>query len=175
VRQPVIAYIGLGSNLGDRAGTLNRAVEMIAALPQTRLLRTSSWLENPAVGIPDGPNFLNGAAEIETSLTPCELLRELQEIEKRSGRVRPISNTPHPNPPPQGGRGNLAPSPLAGEGWGGGDLRSIGSYQSRTLDLDILLYGDQVIHEEGLVIPHPRMREREFVMKPLAELLKRVE
>ncbi len=137
----MIAYIGLGSNLGDREKTLTQAVEAIGRLPHTKVLRVSSWMENPAVGIPDGPDFLNGVAEIETSLAPNELLQGLQEIELVNGR----------------------------------DHRSTGQYKSRTLDLDILLYGDVTIQDEDLVIPHPRMKEREFVMKPLRELLERAE
>ncbi len=128
-------------------------------------------MENPAVGIPDGPPFLNGVAEIETSLSPSDLLREIQEIERHFGRVRDVTSPPHPSPPPQGGRG-LIPSPLAGEGRGGGNPHSPRQYKNRTLDLDILLYGTLEIHDEDLVIPHPRMWEREFVRIPLEELLK---
>lgn len=145
------AYIGLGSNLGDREKNLRGAVAAIDSLPCTHVLRISSWLENPAVGIPDGPDFLNGVAEIETSLTPHELLVHLQEIEQRFGRIRQAQTPPsRPRSSP--------PGPTAK------------AYENRTLDLDILLYGDEEIHEVDLVIPHPRMREREFVMKPLGEL-----
>jgi 2-amino-4-hydroxy-6-hydroxymethyldihydropteridine diphosphokinase len=121
---------------------LTQAIEAIDHLPHTQVLWVSSWMENPAVEIPEGPDFLNGVAEIETSLAPRELLQGLQEIERRHGRTKDTSGK---------------------------------QYQSRTLDLDILLYGNEEIHEEDLVIPHPRMKEREFVMKPLEELLKRVE
>ena len=75
---------------------LTQAVEAIAHLPHTQVLRVSSWMENPAVGIPDGPDFLNGVVEIETSLSPQELLHRLQKIEWDNGRIRSISNTPHP-------------------------------------------------------------------------------
>lgn len=136
---PVLAYVGLGSNLGDREATLKSALEALARLPHTRLLRHSSWFENPAVGIVDGKSFLNGVAELETALSPRALLDQLLEIERAHGRARKR-------------RGRA------------------GVYQSRTLDLDLLLHGDHRIAEEGLVVPHPRMLEREFVLVPLREL-----
>lgn len=136
---PVVAYIGLGSNLGRREATLKSAVEAIAKLPDTRVLRTSSWFANPAVDIPDGEDFLNGVVEIETSLPPRELLDNLLRIEREHGRER---------------------------GGGGGGK----GYLNRTLDLDILIYGDLTLKEEHLQIPHPKMWEREFVRVPLAEL-----
>jgi 2-amino-4-hydroxy-6-hydroxymethyldihydropteridine diphosphokinase len=132
----VIAYIGLGSNLGDRERHLEEAVAEIGALPGTRVLAQSSWLENPAVGIPGGGPFLNGALRIETTLSPRELLSALLAIEKTHGR---------------------AP-------------RGSGAYENRPLDLDLLIHGDQEIQEEGLTVPHPRIRERDFVLIPLREL-----
>lgn len=98
------------------------------------ILRVSTLIETKPVGGPPQGNFLNGVVEIETTLTPRDLLKRLQEIEESLGRVR-------------------------AERWG-----------PRTIDLDILLYGDQVIHEPDLVIPHPLMHERRFVLQPLAQL-----
>lgn len=132
---PHIAYIALGSNLGDRRATLDGAVAALRERPGLRVVRWSSWIETEAVGGPAGqPMFLNGAAEIETELPPRALLAVLQEIEDRFGRVRGEADGP------------------------------------RTLDLDLLLYGDRVIDEPGLVVPHPRMSGRRFVLEPLAEI-----
>jgi len=132
---PVRACIALGSNLGDRRAHLMKALELLANLPHTRVLRVSSWYENPAVDIEGGHDFLNGVAEVETLLPPGDLLKALQQIETLCGRIR------------------------SGEG-----------FQNRTLDLDLLLYGEEHILESGLIVPHPRMWERDFVRIPLEEL-----
>lgn len=137
--KPVQAYIGLGSNLGDRQANLENAVKAIDQLPDTRVVRCSNWLANPAVGIPGGYEFLNGAVEIETTLSPQALLAHLQAIETRFGRTRALVCSP-------------------------------GCYENRTLDLDILLYDEVSMHTEELVIPHPRIGQREFVLLPLREL-----
>ncbi len=135
----ILAYIGLGSNLGNREATLESAVRAIGSCPNTEVLRTSNWYENPAVGIEGGNDFLNGVVEIQTELSPRELLSQLLQIEIDHGRDRTAK----------------------------GDTEG---YQNRTLDLDILIYGDQSVDEDDLKIPHPRMWEREFVRVPLAEL-----
>jgi 2-amino-4-hydroxy-6-hydroxymethyldihydropteridine diphosphokinase len=128
-------YIGLGSNLGDRAVMLSAAVDALTRLPRTRLGRVSRFYETVAVGGPPGQHaFLNAAAELHTELTPHELLRRLHEIEQRLGRVRR-------------------------ERWG-----------PRTVDLDILLWAEQRIDTPDLVIPHPHMHYRRFVLQPLAEI-----
>jgi 2-amino-4-hydroxy-6-hydroxymethyldihydropteridine diphosphokinase len=124
-------FLGLGSNLGDRAGLLERAVAALACLGG---LTRSRWYENPAVGLPGAPAFLNGVVRLETALAPDELLRQTREIERGLGR-----------------------DPLRRAG-------------SRTIDIDILLYGRQVISRPGLEIPHPRLHQRAFVLVPLAEL-----
>jgi 2-amino-4-hydroxy-6-hydroxymethyldihydropteridine diphosphokinase len=130
------AFVGLGSNLGDREALLRHALAAIAELPGTRVRAVSSFRDTEPVGIVDQPRFLNGAAELETSLPPRELLAGLLEIERRLGRRR------------------------SGVARGG----------PRTLDLDLLLYGDARISARGLEIPHPRLAERRFVLEPLAEL-----
>lgn len=133
--EPTTAYIALGANLGDRAANISSAIERLGAVRGIRLLKLSSLLENPAVGgPPNSPPFLNGVAEIETSLPPRELLQKLLEIERDLGRQRHRKWDP------------------------------------RTIDLDLLLYGDQVVNEPELTIPHPRMHERRFVLAPLAEI-----
>ena len=127
------AYIGLGANLGDARATLQAALAAIAALPQTRLVRRSSWYRSRPVES-SGPDYLNAVAEIETALEPLALLDALQSIEHRHGRERPYKNAP------------------------------------RTLDLDMLLYADRHIETDRLVVPHPRLDERAFVLLPLLEL-----
>ena len=124
-----VAYIGLGSNLGDREATIEAA---IAALPG--VVAVSRLRETAPVGVLDQPPFLNGAAALATTLTPSELLGKLLAIERELGRERR-------------------------ERWG-----------PRTIDLDLLLYGDAVVDEPGLTVPHPRLHERRFALEPLHEL-----
>jgi 2-amino-4-hydroxy-6-hydroxymethyldihydropteridine diphosphokinase len=130
------AFVGLGSNLGDREGTLRAAVGRLRALPHTRFVALSKLRNTEPVGYLDQPRFLNGAAELETELSPRELLTALLQLEQAFGRNR--SAVPQQGP--------------------------------RTLDLDLLLYGDEEIAEPGLEVPHPRLHERAFVLEPLAEL-----
>lgn len=131
----VRAFIGIGSNLGDRLRWCRAAEERLARLPGTRLVQVSPPIETaPAEGAEGGP-FLNGVAEIETDLSPQALLRELLAIEAALGRPRE---------------------------------RQRGA--ARTLDLDLLLYGDRRVEEPGLVVPHPRMASRRFVLQPLASI-----
>jgi 2-amino-4-hydroxy-6-hydroxymethyldihydropteridine diphosphokinase len=130
------AFVGLGSNLGDREATLRRAVEALGDLPQTAVVRVSSFRDTEPVGIRDQPRFLNGAVELETELQPRELLERLLGIERSLGRER----------------------------------RGVRPGGPRTIDLDLLLYGDATIAAPGLVIPHPRLHERRFVLEPLADL-----
>jgi 2-amino-4-hydroxy-6-hydroxymethyldihydropteridine diphosphokinase len=94
---PVIAYVALGANLGDRAANIRAALEALNGAPGTRVRRVSSLLENPAVGGPaDSPPFLNGVAEVETLLPAEDLLRELLEIERTLGRDRRAKWEPRP-------------------------------------------------------------------------------
>ncbi len=131
----VRAFIGMGSNVGDRRAHCTEAQARLARLPETVLLRVSPLVEtDPAEGVGGGP-FLNGVAEVATALAPLELLRALQTIEDALGR-------------PPGHRPGTA----------------------RTMDLDILLYGDRIVREAGLDIPHPRLARRRFVLEPLAGL-----
>jgi 2-amino-4-hydroxy-6-hydroxymethyldihydropteridine diphosphokinase len=132
----VDAYVGLGSNLGDREGTLRAAVGRLRYLPETKVLRVSTLRNTDPVGYVDQPRFLNGAVLLETGLSARRLLGRLLELERSFGRDR-------------------AAVPAKGP---------------RTLDLDLLLYGQEVIDEPGLEVPHPRLHERRFVLEPLAEL-----
>jgi 2-amino-4-hydroxy-6-hydroxymethyldihydropteridine diphosphokinase len=132
----VRAYVGLGSNLGDREGTLRAALGRLRHLPETKVLRVSLLRNTEPVGYVDQPRFLNGAAELETGLSARRLLGALLELERAFGR----------------------------------DRASVPAQGPRTLDLDLLLYGQEQIDEPGLEIPHPRLHERRFVLEPLAEL-----
>ena len=127
-----IAYISAGSNIGDRAANLDFGARRLDE--QGKLIRKSSVFETEPMGYADQPWFLNQVFELETALTPFELLALCNEIERDGGRVRTFQNAP------------------------------------RTLDLDILLYDDRIISEPDLIIPHPRMTERRFVLEPLAEI-----
>jgi 2-amino-4-hydroxy-6-hydroxymethyldihydropteridine diphosphokinase len=124
----------MGSNLGDRRTFLKEASLEIGSHPQLRVIRLSSLYETEPVGYLDQGWFLNQVMEIETTLTPEELLTFLQGIENKLGRKRLIR-------------------------WG-----------PRVIDLDILLYGNRTIETPKLIIPHPRMYERGFVMIPLQEI-----
>jgi 2-amino-4-hydroxy-6-hydroxymethyldihydropteridine diphosphokinase len=129
------AYVGLGANLGDREATIRAALDALAAEDGIDVVAVSTLRETEPVGVGAQPLFLNGAAELETTLTAHELLDRLLATEQRFGRVR-----------------------VAGE------------HGPRTLDLDLLLYGDGQIDEPGLTVPHPRLKERAFVLDPLRDL-----
>jgi 2-amino-4-hydroxy-6-hydroxymethyldihydropteridine diphosphokinase len=129
------AFVGLGANLGDREATIRAALNALAEEDGIEVVAMSMLRETEPVGVGPQPLFLNGAAELETTLSARELLDRLLATEQRFGRVR-----------------------VPGE------------HGPRTLDLDLLLYGDEQIDEPGLTVPHPRLREREFVLEPLAEL-----
>jgi len=124
----VRAYIGLGSNVGDRKAAIEAALRHLSPRRVSGIVETEPW------GPVDQPPFLNAVAEIDTALDPEGLLEWLLSVEHELGRVRR-------------------------ERWG-----------PRTLDLDLLLYGDRVIQTETLAVPHPRLAERRFVLEGLAEL-----
>jgi len=130
----VKAYVGLGSNLGEREAMIRLALDDLARLPSTKLVRASSLYDTEPVGDVDQPNFLNAVAQLETDLTARQLLWNLLLIERRLGRVRTRP-------------------------WG-----------PRTIDLDLLLFGDQIVDEPDLRIPHPEILRRSFVLVPLVEL-----
>jgi len=129
------AYIGLGSNLGDRELRLLMAVAELGKLPGTRVTALSRFYETEPVGGVAQDNFYNAAARISTSLPPLELLSELKRVEVEVFKRKPSGH------------------------WG-----------PRSMDLDILLYGDLVLENDALIIPHPRLHERRFVLQPLADL-----
>ena len=128
------AYVGLGSNLGEPMEQISSALHAIDQLAGSRLIASSSLYRTPPMGPQDQPDYLNAAAEIETSSEPLQLLQQLQYIEQQQGRVRKRH-------------------------WG-----------ERTIDLDLLLYGEQQINLPTLQVPHPGLIERAFVLVPLMEL-----
>lgn len=128
------AYLGLGSNVGDPARSLQQAVDGLAAADGVTVAAVSSVYETDPVGGPEQPDYLNAVVAVETDRTPRELLELAKRLEAEAGRV-------------------------PGERWG-----------PRPLDVDVLLVGDEEVDDEDLVVPHPRLYERAFVMVPLAEL-----
>jgi 2-amino-4-hydroxy-6-hydroxymethyldihydropteridine diphosphokinase len=133
-------YLALGSNRGDREQNIARAIEAIEARG-VGVVRRSALYETEPVDVRGRGWFLNCAVQAETELMPLQLLHALLQIERELGRKRPAAST-----------------------------GSEGLKEPRTIDLDILLYGDSVIRSRGLEVPHPRMTERRFVLVPLAEI-----
>jgi 2-amino-4-hydroxy-6-hydroxymethyldihydropteridine diphosphokinase len=132
---PIVAYIALGANLGDRRANIERAVDMLRMTEGVAVNKVSALIETDAVGGPAGsPPFLNGAAELHTTLPAHPLLHRMLQIERELGRERR-------------------------ERW-----------EPRLIDLDLLLYGDHILSSDELIVPHPLMHERLFVLKPLAEI-----
>ena len=131
---PALAYIALGSNLGEREHYLAAARAALSQLPGTQLLAASSIEETEPLGDQDQPRYLNQMLLLETAMAPRDLMHAGQAIEEANGRVR-----------------------LAH--WG-----------SRTLDIDIVRYGDLTLAEPDLVLPHPGLAMREFWQREIAEI-----
>jgi len=129
-----VAYIGIGSNLGDKLENVQKAVNFIAALQGVKFKRQSSLYLTSPWGKTDQDDFINQVVAVETDLPPLDLLHKLQEIEIKLGRQRDVL-------------------------WG-----------PRTIDLDILVYGQEIIDLEELKVPHPYLQQRLFVLIPLQEL-----
>lgn len=128
----VTAYLGLGSNLGNRQNSLDKALDFLSQ--RLRVETASSVYDTEPIGNLNQPRFLNLVCQVHTSLAPMELLTLVKGIELKLGRTPGKSNAPRP------------------------------------IDIDILFYGNQVINTPELVIPHPRLTERAFVLIPLAEI-----
>ena len=128
------AYLGLGSNLGDRRGRLVDALHELVVDPAISIVRGSSVYESTPVGVLNQPDFLNLVVQVETEYPPLALLDACLAVEARLGRERR-------------------------ERWG-----------PRTIDLDVLAYAQMPWDDERLILPHPRMHERGFVLTPLAEI-----
>jgi 2-amino-4-hydroxy-6-hydroxymethyldihydropteridine diphosphokinase len=133
---PTIAYIGLGSNIGDKQGFCLKALELLGRAG--RVKRVSSYYCTEPVGYRAQEDFINAVCELETSLSPEQLLAACRAVEDELGRRRSLR-------------------------WG-----------PRTIDLDILLYGDRVVETPGLTIPHPFLASRGFVLIPLCEIAPQV-
>ena len=137
-RATIRTFIALGSNVGDRAAYLHRAIERLDAHARIDVVRVALPIETDAVDSPaDAREFINSAAELSTDLPPLELLAALHAIERELGRERSARNARN------------AP---------------------RTIDLDLLLYGDVTLDEPTLTLPHPRLHERRFVLEPLTSI-----
>jgi len=130
----VVAYLGLGANLGDRRGNIRRALALLDGRQGIRVVKVSRLIETKPQGLREQPDFINGAARIETQLEPRQLLREAKRIEDELGRRPGVRHGP------------------------------------RQIDLDILLYSRLVVQTRDLVVPHPRLALRDFVLRPLAEI-----
>lgn len=128
------AYLALGSNLGDRLGQMQTALERLSADEALRVSQVSPVYENRAVGMGEVEDFLNAIAAVETTLAPLALLDRCLEVESQLGRIR---------------KGGWAP---------------------RTIDLDVVAYGEVEIRSDRLHLPHPRIAERDFVVHPLNDL-----
>jgi 2-amino-4-hydroxy-6-hydroxymethyldihydropteridine diphosphokinase len=128
----ITAYLGLGSNLGDRKQNLAQALDLMSK--HLVIEQISPIYETEPVGYDQQPLFLNAACRISTELNPEKLLRLAKRIEAKLGRTPNFPNAPRP------------------------------------IDIDILFYGDEVLNDKELTVPHPRLTERAFVLMPLAEI-----
>jgi 2-amino-4-hydroxy-6-hydroxymethyldihydropteridine diphosphokinase len=128
------AFLGLGSNLGDRLATLQQAVDLLEEAPGLTLTGCSRVWETAPVGGPPQPDFLNVVVRADVDLEPLELLAACQRVEATLGRVRDVR-------------------------WG-----------PRTVDIDVLLIDAHTMEGPDLIVPHPRMHERAFVLMPLLDI-----
>lgn len=147
-------YLSLGSNLGDRRENIRLAIEKIGervgeVVCQSSLYETEPW------GFESENRFVNAAVKVMTTLSPMEVLRTTQQIERELGRKKK-SQSPNAQKRQQGGATAGIPTPI---------------YHDRPIDIDILLYDDWIVDEPELKIPHPLMYKRDFVMIPLREIM----
>jgi 2-amino-4-hydroxy-6-hydroxymethyldihydropteridine diphosphokinase len=138
VPDPDLAYVALGSNMGDRQAHLSRALAALQGLPGTEMLAASGVEETPPLGSVPQDAYLNQMVLLRTELGPRELLRHLQAIEQQEGRTRTIR-------------------------WG-----------PRTIDLDIVRFGRQVVNLPDLKVPHPELANRTFWQRQASELEARI-
>lgn len=129
-------YVGLGTNLGDKEQNLRDAVQKIEE-QIGKVVSLSAFYVTAPWGFASENSFLNAAACVDTDLSPLEVLRETQLIERELGRTKKSVD---------------------------------GVYSDRLIDIDLLLYGDKILQDERLSLPHPLMAERKFVLEPLAEI-----
>lgn len=141
-------YLGLGSNLGDREGNIRKAIDLLHERVG-EVVRQSSLIETAPWGFESEHRFLNGVILCETTLTPRQVLKATQKIERELGKTKAHATMRQLS---------MLNSQLP-------------TFKDRPIDIDILLYDDWEVDEPDLKIPHPLMRERDFVMIPLKEIL----
>lgn len=147
MKKQTTVFLGIGTNKGKRKKNIANAIKLLSENKNLKILKISKMLKNPPrEGIKSG-YFLNGAIKIQTSLQPLQLLKLCKNIEKQLGRE--ISYE---------AKGIKKKEPR--------------KYFSRTIDLDILFYGNKIMKSKLLVIPHPRLEKRDFVLIPLIEVAK---
>lgn len=133
--KPAIAYVGLGSNIGDRAAMMLRALDMLDEQTNLAVRLVSQFVETePEGGPPNQNNYLNAAAEVCCETTATEMLKKMQSVENMLGRQRSVK------------------------------------WAARTIDIDLLLFDEQIIKLPNLQVPHPLMHARKFVMGPMVEI-----
>ena len=142
--EKVDVYLSLGSNLGNKRENIRLAIEKIGKLVG-EVVRQSAFYETEPWGFQSENMFVNAAVKVKTTLTPMQLLRTTQRIERELGRKKKSQSPTAQHPTPV--------------------------YHDRPIDIDILLYGDLVVDEPELKIPHPLMWTRDFVMVPLREII----
>jgi len=134
ISEGTIVYAGLGSNIGDKIGNCRLAIEKMDQLAGCTVAACSSLFKTEPEGVTGQDWYINCVSQLTTSLSPCELIKDLLYIEHAMGRKRRKR------------------------------------WEARIIDLDILLFGHQVLHTDHLVIPHPLMHKRRFVLEPLTQL-----
>ena len=152
-----VVYLGLGTNLGNKKANIRRAVRKIEELIGT-VERQSALYETEPWGFSSEHMFVNAVVRVRTELSPMQLLRVTQQIERDMGRTR------------KSVRRSGVESSISGDSQlHGGEQLPV--YHDRPIDIDILLYDDLTVDEPELKIPHPLMQERDFVMIPLREII----
>jgi 2-amino-4-hydroxy-6-hydroxymethyldihydropteridine diphosphokinase len=136
-REPVVATIAFGANVGARESRLHAGREALAETPGVEFLMASRVYETPPIGPSGQGPYLNAVVRIRTALSAPALLQRMLTIEREQGRVR----------------------------------TAVARWSARTLDLDLLLYGERCIAERDLIVPHPRLHERAFVLVPLCDVI----
>ena len=134
-----IAYIGLGSNLGERRKYIDDAIKMLTQTEGIELVRTSDIIETTPLAGTDQPSYLNTIAELKTTLSAQDFYKKILAVETALGRTRNVKWSP------------------------------------RTIDLDLILFGDEVIKQTNLIVPHPQMHLRTFVLSGLCQLNRRLQ
>lgn len=168
------AYIGIGSNLGNREENIQISLKKISSRNGVELKKVSSITETAAMGIEPQPKFLNAVCCVETSLYPDELLVSLQVIEREMGRKKTGSSiklrTDEQLRMVESGEISIDDITNLTKEKEEDNVTKKSLYTPRNIDLDILFYGDVIIKGFNLVIPHPRLHERLFVLEPMAEI-----